>query len=107
MSIIKQIGTILAINGDGYGIQTHEIMPWKGIELDHFSKPPKLTDYINQQLNFYIFKATTWRRLSDSNARRATDPLSIFKTEPLNHLGKPPAFNFQRTIWRELNEFNY
>ena len=106
MSIIKQIGTILAINGDGYGIQTHEITPWKGIELDHFSKPPKLTDYINQ-LNFYIFKATTWRRLSDSNARRATNPLSVFKTEPLSHLGKPPAFNFQRTIWRELNEFNY
>ena len=42
MSIIKQIGTILAINGDGYGIQTHEIMPWKGIELDHFSTAPYL-----------------------------------------------------------------
>ena len=40
MSRIKQIDAILDINGDGYEIQTHEIMPWKGIELDHFSKPP-------------------------------------------------------------------
>ena len=32
----------------------------------------------------------SWRRLSDSNARRAANPLSVFKTEPLSRLGKPP-----------------
>ena len=32
----------------------------------------------------------SWRRLRDSNPSWSMTPLSVFKTDPFNHLGKPP-----------------
>lgn len=32
----------------------------------------------------------SWRRLRDSNPSWSMTPLSVFKTDPFNHLGKSP-----------------